>query len=176
GGTRMFILCVANVSEPDVDLLPTQYQSVLTDQDREAIRNGDEFFRELSSRTEVKWLARLLRKTSKFQCELQFVSYNDRPFRPYFRCQLLHRPRISLPRSTPLRDDLPGFLRHIYTFIGSYQENDFGYSGGLHPSDGLGSVAESGMWAEPDGDIDPATAIPFLETYSGSQLCYLPDS
>jgi hypothetical protein len=31
------------------------------------------------------------------------------------------------------------------------------------------------MWVEPGGPIDPATAVPFLETFSGSQLCYLPD-
>ena len=70
---------------------------------------------------------------------------------------------------------MPAFLGQLYEVIGAFCENGFDMAGGLHAGDGLEPVSETGMWVEPGGPIDPATAIPFLETFSGSQLCYLPD-
>jgi hypothetical protein len=59
--------------------------------------------------------------------------------------------------------------------IGAFCENNFDEAGGLHGGDQLIPVSETGMWVEPTADIDPTTAIPFLETFAGSQLCYITD-
>jgi hypothetical protein len=171
----MHMMRVVTVYEPDIKSLPGEFRSVLTEQDCQTIQNSKAFFSKLAEHTELKWLRRLLRKCAASGWELQFYASNDDPYRPYFRFLWEGEPALSLPRPKPLRADLPPFLRQIYSVIGSYRENPFGYSGGLHPGDRLGPVSEMGIPVEPGGDIDPAAAIPFLETYSGSQLCYLPD-
>jgi hypothetical protein len=107
--------------------------------------------------------------------ELQFHSSGTAPYRPYFRFYWQGDPAISLPRLRPPRADAPPFLRRLYGVIGAFRENGFDMAGGLHPGDALRPVSETGIWVEPGGSIDPTTAIPFLETFSGSQLCYLPD-
>lgn len=70
---------------------------------------------------------------------------------------------------------MPIFLGRVYDVIGSFRENRFDEAGGLHAVDELCPVSETGIWVEPGGPVDPASAIIFLETFSGSQLCYLPD-
>jgi hypothetical protein len=70
---------------------------------------------------------------------------------------------------------MPEFLCQLYSIIGAFQENGFDMAGGLHVGDRLVPVSETGMGVEPDSDIDPTTAVPFLESFSGSQLCYLTD-
>ena len=171
----MFIMRVATVHDVELDELPSELRSVLTAQDRAAIADSESYFAGLAERAEPKWLRRLLRKCADSGYELQFLAYNDAPYRPYYRFFWEGQPAVSLPRTKRLRSDLPPFLRHVYGLLGSVRENQFDESGGLHPGDTLGPVSETGMWVEPDGTIDQETAIPFLETFSGSQLCYLPD-
>ncbi len=170
----MHILRVATVYEPDVDALPSEFRSVLTEQDVFAIRTGPEFFAKLADADSPKWLRKVLEGCAEGGYELQFHSTGNSPYRPYFRFHWQGEPAISLPRCRPLRADLPAFLRKVYGVIGSFRENGFDMAGGLHAGDDLAPVSETGIWVEPGQSIDPATAIPFLETFSGSQLCYLP--
>ncbi len=170
----MHILRVATVYEPDVDALPVDFRAVLTDQDVGAIRGGAEFFATLADADSPPWLRTMLAACAASGYELQFYASNSTPYRPYFRFHNLGAA-VSLPRTGPLRPDVPPFLRRLYGVIGAFQENAFDMAGGLHPGDGLIPLSETGMWVEPGGPIDPTVAIPFLETFSGSQLCYLPD-
>jgi hypothetical protein len=171
----MHIFRVATVYDPDVDALPPEFRTVLTEQDVAAIRTGPEYFATLAGAGSPKWLGQVLAECAESGYTLQFVSWGDAPYRPYFRFHCLGGPAISLPRPGPLRPDLPAFLRRLYGVIGAFQENGFDEAGGLHAGGELGPVSETGIWVEPGGPIDPAVAIPFLESLSGSQLCYLPD-
>jgi hypothetical protein len=171
----MHILRVATVYDPDVDDLPDEFRSVLTEQDVQAIETGPEFFATLARPDSPKWLHKMLAECAESEFELQFCSYGDAPYRPYFRFHAESEPAISLPRPGRLRADLPVFLCRVYEVISSFRENTFDEAGGLHAPDELCPVSETGIWVEPGGSIDPASAILFLETYSGSQLCYLPD-
>lgn len=171
----MHILRVATVYEPEVEALPPEFRSALTEQDVAAIRTGPEFFSSLAEDNSPKWLRKVLKECAEGGYELQFLSSGDSPYRPYFRFHWQGEPAVSLPRPKPLRTDVPAFLRSLYGVIGSFRDNAFDMAGGLHAGDELGPVSESGIWVEPDGPVDPATAVPFLETFSGTQLCYLPD-
>ncbi|VTS06853.1 hypothetical protein [Tuwongella immobilis] len=171
----MFIVRMATVYEPEIDALPDEFRTVLTEQDILAIRTGPEYFATLADADAPSWLKKLLAKCAESWYELQFYATGNAPYRPYFRFQFLGEPAISLPRSMPLRPDMPAFLRRLYGVIGAFRENGFDVAGGLRAGDRLAPVTESGMWVEPGGPIDPAQAVPFLETLSGSQLCYLPD-
>ena len=171
----MHIVRVATVYDPEVDALPPEFRGALTEQDAAAIRTGPEFFAALAGPDDPKWLRDVLGKCAESGYELQFLSSGDSPYRPFFRFQWLGTPAISLPRDKPLRADMPAFLARLYGVIGSFIENDFDMAGGLHSGTGLEPMSESGIWIEPGGPVDPATAINFLETFSGSQLCYLLD-
>jgi hypothetical protein len=46
-------------------------------------------------------------------------------------------------------------------------------AGGLHSAEGLGPISEMGIWVDPEGSVNPAEAVPFLDTFSGDLLCYL---
>jgi hypothetical protein len=174
--TQVHILRVATVYEPDIKALPAEFRSVLTKDDVKAIKSGPEYFIELAKGiTSPKWLRKILLACGESGYELQFYSSGDSPYRPYYRFQWGGMPAISLPRSRKLRRDMPDFLRTIYGIVGEFGENGFGIAGGLHPGDDLGPVSDTFIWVNPDSKIDPRTAIPFLETFSGSQLCYLPD-
>ncbi len=163
------------IYDPDVDVLPDDLRSVLTKQDVQAIRAGPEFFATLAGTDSPKWLRKVLQGCAENGYELQFHATGEEAYRPYFRFRWQGEPAISLPRRSRLRADMPTFLRQIYGVIGSFQENGFDEAGGLHCGNELVPISETGMWVQPDGKIDPAAAIPFLETYSGSQLCYLVD-
>jgi hypothetical protein len=171
----MQILRVATAYEPDLRLLPDEFRSVLTRQDRDAIRNGPEFFSRLSAEAKPRWLRLLLQKYAETGWELQFSVWGNDPFRPYFRDLWGYGPALGLPRKKPLRRDLPPFLRDVYGVAGSLRLNGFDEAGGLCAADGIGPVSETGIWIEPDGSIDPSTAVFFLDNEAGSQLCYLPD-
>ena len=171
----MHIMRVATVYEPDVDALPPEFRDVLTEQDVAAIRTGPKFFANLAGADSPAWLRKVLKRCANGGYELQFYSSGNAPYRPYFRFHWQTEPAVSLPRPGPLRADVPAFLRDIYGVIGSFRENGFDMAGGLHDKHDLGPVSEMGIWVEPGGPIDPAVAVPFLETFSGSQLCYLPD-
>lgn len=171
----MHILRVATVYDPDVDGLPAEFRDVLTEQDAAAIRTGPAFFGTLADPDAPPWLRTLLAACAASAYELQFYASNDNPYRPYFRFHCLGEPAVSLPRAAPLRPDVPPFLRRLYGVIGAFQENAFDMAGGLHAGDQLVPLSETGMWVEPGGPIDPTAAVPFLETFAGSQLCYLPD-
>lgn len=170
----MHILRVATVYEPDVDTFPPEFRNILTEQDVAAIRAGPEFFATLAGADSPKWLRKVLAGCAESGYELQFHSAGDAPYRPYFRFHWQGEPAVSLPQPVPLRPDVPAFLRAVYRVIGSFRENGFDTAGGLHAGDELGPVSETGIWVESGGPIDPAAAVPFLETLSGSQLCYLP--
>jgi hypothetical protein len=157
-----------------VKALPAEFRAGLTKQDVAAIRTGPVYFATLASADSPRWLRQMLAACAASGYELQFLASGDKPYRPYFRFHGLGQPAISLPRKQPLRRDVPDFLRKLYRVIGAFCENGFDMAGGLHPGDTLGPVSETGMWIEAGGPIDPATAIPFLESLSGSQLCYLP--
>ena len=171
----MEIMRVATVYEPEADALPAEFRDVLTEQDMAAIRTGPEYFAELAGRDSPKWLRNILSECADSGYELQFYTFGDEPCRPYFRFFWQSMPAISLPRPQPLPPDMPAFLRQLYGVIGEFRENGFDMAGGLHAGHELEPASESGIWIEPGGPIDPAAAIPFLETLSSSQLCYLPD-
>jgi hypothetical protein len=171
----MHIIRVANVYEPKIDAMPPEFRDVLTEQDVEAIRTGSKYFAKIAGDNSPKWLREVLAECAKGGYELQFYSSGDTPYRPYFRFYSQGQPAISLPRRKSVRPDIPAFLRQIYSVIGVFRENRFDEAGGLHEGDALVSVSETGMPVKPGSDISPDSAIPFLETYAGSQLCYLPD-
>jgi hypothetical protein len=171
----MHIMQVATVYDPDVDALPQEFRTVLTEQDIAAIHNGPGYFATLAGADSPKWLSQVLAECAESGYELQFYSSGTAPYRPYFRFHSQGEPAISLPRAGPLRPDVPASLRHLYGVIGAFQENGFDMAGGLHGGDRLKPVSEIGIWVAPGGPIDPAEAVPFLESLSGSQLCYLPD-
>ncbi len=160
---------------PDVDALPMEFRSVLTEQDVAAIRTGPGYFANLAGTEAPQWLREVLAGCAATNCELQFHSAGDSPYRPYFRFHWQGQPAISLPRQKPLRPDLPAFLRTVYGVIGSFRESGFDIAGGMYAGDALRPVSETGIWVQPGGPIDPAEAVPFLERHSGSLLCYLPD-
>jgi hypothetical protein len=164
---------VATVYEPDVEALPPELRSALTEQDIAAIRTGPEYFANLAGADSPKWLRKVLAECAESGYELQFYSSGDAPYRPYFRFHWEGEPVFSLPRRRELRPDMPAFLRQLYGVIGAFRENGFDVAGGLHAGDALRTIAETGIWVEPGGSIDPAAAVTFLETFSGSQLCYL---
>src|SRR5262249_47260272 len=170
----MHIVRVATVYDPDVDALPPEFRGVLTEQDVVAVRAGPGYFATLAGTDSPKWLRKVLAECAESSYELQFYSSGDAAYRPYFRFHWQGEPAISLPRPRPLRTDMPPFLRQLYGVIGVFRENGFDMAGGVHPGGALEPVAENRPWVEPGGPIDPATAVPFLETFSGSQLCYLP--
>lgn len=171
----MHILKVAIVYEPEVDGLPPEFRSVLTNDDIAAIRRGPEYFAKIAGDDSPKWLCNTLAECAASGYELQFYSSGKASYRPYFRFFSQGQPAVSLPRHSLLRPDMPAFLHHIYSIVGAFRENGFTEAGGLHEGEDLVSISETGMGINSDGDIDPAKAIPFLETYAGSQLCYLPD-
>lgn len=170
----MHILRVATVYEPDVEALPSEFRSALTEQDVAAIRTGPQYFANLAGTDSPKWLRKMLAECAESGYELQFYSSGDAPYRPFFRFHWQGEPAISLPRRRALRQDMPAFLRKLYRVVGAFRENGFDMAGGLHAGDVLTTVSETGIWVEPGGPIDPAAAVPILETFSGSQLCYLP--
>jgi hypothetical protein len=171
----MHVHRVATVYDPDLDALPAEFRSVLTEQDVQAIRKGPEFFADLVDSNAPKWLRKVLENCADSNYVLQFVAVDEEPYRPYFRFLWQGEPAISLPRPQPVRADVPAFLRQIYGVIGSFRENGFDEAGGLHSGDELAPLSETGMWVEPGGSIDPIMTVPFLETFSGNQLCYLPN-
>lgn len=81
----MHILRVATVYDPDVNALPDEFRSVLTDQDVQAIRTGPEFFATLARADSPKWFRKVLVGCAESEYELQFHSCGDEPYRPYFR-------------------------------------------------------------------------------------------
>jgi hypothetical protein len=171
----MYILRIAKVYEPDVDALPAEFRKALTKQDMEAIRSGPEFFAGLAGPQSPGWLRKVLKRCSESGYELQFCSRGGKPYRPYFRFHWQGAPAISLPRPGALRADLPAFLRRIYEIIGEFCENDFDMAGGLLAAEDVGPISETGIWVEPGGPIEPSSAFGFLESFSGSRLCYLTD-
>jgi hypothetical protein len=171
----MHIMRLATVHEPDVDALPPEFRAGLTEQDVAAIRTGPAYFATLAGADSPGWLRAVLAGCAGTPCDLQFYSFDGAPYRPYFRCYWQGEPVIGLPRPGPLRADLPPFLRRLYGVIGAFRENGFEYAGGLQSGDALESVTEAGMGVKPGGPIDPAVAVPFLGSLSGSELCYLPD-
>jgi hypothetical protein len=171
----MHILRVATVFEPQVKLLPKEFGSALTKQDREAIRNSEVFFSRLSTQAKPRWLRRLLERCAESGWQLLFAAWGDQDYRPYYRFFWSEGLAMSLPRKKTPRSDLPLFPRHIYGLIGSIRMNGLEDAGGIYAGDGIGPVSEMGIWVEPDGEIDPSHAVFFLDTEAGSQLCYLPD-
>ena len=169
----MYIIRQAIVHEPEVDQLPADLFGVLTTQDIEAIRSGPGYFGSLAHDNSPDWLKELLSQCAEDSFHLEYISQNGEAFRPYFRFEWGGNPAIGLPRPAPLRSDIPDFLRAIYGVIGAFNENGFDYAGGLFSGHSLEPLSESNIWVDPEESVDAATAIPFLETLSGSQLCYL---
>lgn len=171
----MLIVRVATVYDPDVDALPPEFRSVLTDQDVTAIRTGPAYFATLARPDLPGWLNEVLARCAGAPFDLQFYTAGDAPYRPFFRSFWGEFPAVALPRPGELRPDVPPFLRGVYGVLGTFRENEFDTAGGLLPGDSLEPMSEKGVWVEPGWPIDPAAAVPFLVTLSGSELCYLPD-
>ena len=169
----IYIIRQVTVHDPEVDQLPSDLLGVLTSQDIEAIRTGPEYFGSIALEHSPDWLKKILKQCAEDSFHLEFISQNGDPLRPYFRFDWGGSPAISLPRPKPLRSDLPSFLRELYQVIGAFNENGFDYAGGLFSGHLLDPISETEIWVDPENKVDPTTAIPFLETLSGSQLCYL---
>lgn len=169
----MYIIRQVTVHEPDVDQLPDDLLSVLNSQDIKAVQTGPEYFGSLARDDSPDWLKSILTQCAEDGFHLEFISQDGEPLRPYFRFEWGGNPAISLPRQAQLREDVPDFLRAVYAVIGAFNENGFDYAGGLFSGHSLDPVSETNIWVDPENTVDPSTAIPFLETFSGSQLCYL---
>lgn len=169
----MHIARTVTVYEPEVNRLPTDLRSSLKANDLRLLRNGSAYIPRLIKPDAPKWLGRVLERLSETMFELQFYAVNNDPFRPYYKFYCLTDPLVGLPRPDRPSVGMPKFLRGIYRTVGEFRENGFDMAGGLHAVDSLKPITETEIWVAPGGKIDPATAIPFLETLSGSQLCYL---
>ena len=171
----MMIHKVATVYDLDVKTLPAEFRSVLTRQEVKALRAGPEYFATLAGPDAPAWLQKVLVECSESEVTLEFDAWGDRPWMPYFRFSWQGGPAISLPRTKKMRSDVPAFLRRVYSVIRSFKENGFDMAGGLMAASSLDLISNSGMWVSPDGPVDPKTAVPFLETFTGNYLCYLTD-
>lgn len=170
----MHIQRVVTVYNVEVDGLPQDLQ-VLSSNDKQAIEDSAGYFKMLAEEANYDWLRTILERCSESAWHLEFYSIGDEPFVPYFRFYWGGGPAICLPRNTPLRSDLPSVLKHFYTLLAGFQENEFGCAGGLERPESLQSTDEMGIWISSDNKVDPKTAIAFLDTFSGDHLCYLPD-
>lgn len=172
----MYIQRVVTVHEVDVEGLPPDLQ-VLSDDDLLAIGDSAGYFGGLAEGAGPAWLRGVLESCGESEWHLEFYATVDDPLVPYFRFYWGGGPAICLPRDSPLRPGLPAPLKDFYALIGGFQENEFGEAGGISRQEELRSIGEMGVWVSDEGrdEVDPAGAIAFLETFSGSQLCYLPD-
>ena len=172
----MYISRLVNVFEPDLDLLPEELKSALNETDIAAILNKADSFIALAKKAEFPWLGKLLQKCANSQSwHLEFTGDQGNPLVPYFRFFCGGMPAVSLPRTYPLRPDLPVALQHVYSLIGGFRENDFGYAGGVYQAKNISPIAESKVWFSEENKYPPDQAIAFMETFSGDQLCYTPD-
>lgn len=169
----MHIARTVTVYEPDVARLPIELRTSLTPLDIRLLRDGPDYLLRLIKPDAPKWLASVLKQLSETMPELQFYAENDEPYQPYHKFYCLTQPLLGFPRPGRLRTGMPTFLKGIYKTIGEFRQNGFDMAGGLHAAHKLKPITETNMWVQPRGTIDPASAFPFLETLSGSQLCYL---
>lgn len=170
----MHIQRVATVFDVEVDNLSQELQ-VLSSEDRRAIEDSAGYFKALAKKAKYNWLRAILEQCSETAWHLEFYAIGDDPFVPYFRFYWGGGPAICLPRKAPTRLDLPSILMHFYGLIGGFQENEFGSAGGIERPETLQSIDEMGTWVSSDNDVDPKSAIAFLSTFSGDDLCYLPN-
>lgn len=168
----MHIQRLATVYDVDIDQLPEDLQ-VLSSLDVEAIHDETAFFTSAAKKAKVDWVRKIFDRCIEAGWDLEFCSVDDAPYVPYFRFNW--GPAICLPRETPVRDDMPEFLKDVYASIGGLQLAGHDEAGGLERLDEVGSIEESGIWiSETDSSgIDPASAIGFLSDTTGDRLCYL---
>src|SRR5262245_6251362 len=173
----MHIQRLITVYEPELRGLPTELRRALNKADREAIRSGPSYFGALAQRANYGWLREVLRRSGRCaDFDLEFTSYGNEPLVPYFRLSWGGGPGLCLPRSRRLPAGLPPVLRHFYSLLGGFRENQFGYAGGVCRPDEFVSLAAwggSGVGISEGNEVDPREAIAFLETFSGDMLCYL---
>jgi hypothetical protein len=156
--------------------LPPALRAVLTPEDLQAIEQGPAFFQQLAKKARFDWLQRLLEHCSEchgWHLE-RFATGDDAPT-PYFRFDWHGNPGLCLPRTATQRTDMPPVLNHFYSLVGAFKESDFTNQGGVFHADQLQSVAEMNIPVADESSVDPKQAIAFLATFTGSQLCYLPD-
>lgn len=99
----MHIFRMATVYEPNVELLPAEFRAVLTDDDVKAIQEGPEFFGSLVRSTDPAWLRGLLEKCAEDSFQLQFVSWGESAYRPYFQFSFAGACLLAFPE--PLRSE-----------------------------------------------------------------------
>ena len=172
----MYISRLVKVYDPDLDLLPEELKSALNETDIFAILNMTDYFTDLAKKAEFPWLGTLMQRCANSQSwHLEFTDDKGNQLVPYFRFFCGGMPAVSLPRTYPMRPDLPVALQHFYSLIGSFRENDYGYAGWVYQANDISSIAESGAWFSEENEYSPDQAFAFLETFSGDQLCYTHD-
>lgn len=172
----MFIQRVITVYQPELEKLPTELAGALSEEDRRAISQVRESFDALAKRAERSWLREILLLCAA--CDhwhLEFYGANAQPLIPYFRFHWGGGPAVCLSREIELPIGLPPLLRHFYSVLGGFQENQFGYAGGINRLEEIKSVEAGGYWVAEASGIDPAGAMVFLTTLDGGCLCYLAD-
>ncbi len=170
----MHIQRVVTVCNVEVDKLPPDLR-VLSKLDKQVVKNSSSYFEKAASKAKFDWLRKVFDECRNSGWQLEFYATGQNEFVPYFRFYWGGGPAICLPRTYATRPDLPAVLKHFYELIGGFQENPFGYAGGIDRSDQLCSIEETGVWVAEENTIDPSRAIAFLETLGGDRLCYLPE-
>jgi hypothetical protein len=172
----MFIERLVKVREVIPRKLPNELRKALGAQDLKAIKRGSSYFGDLAKKARFPWLKRVLQQCAADQDpELEFYATGDNPFVPYFRFSWGGGPAICLPRGEKAPSELPPALKHLYSLIGGFQENEFGYAGGMFRLSQLECVGTSWIWVSSDSEVAAKDATMFLQTFGGDLLCYLPD-
>jgi hypothetical protein len=174
----MLIKRLITVHEPDLDGIPAELRRVLSEADCKAIRAGPKYFEKLAKRAKYPWLHKVLLRSGRCKdWHLEFTCYDNDPLVPYFRFWWGGCPGLCLPRGGRLPKGLPPVLRHFYSLLGGFRENEFGYAGMIYRTEGLVPLTEwggVGVGIAKDNEVDPRQTIAFLEMFSGDILCYLP--
>ena len=118
----MYITRFVRVDEVEPDRLPRDLDRALQPQDRDALRIGPAYFRQLAKKAKYPWLVELLHYLGgSDKWHLEFRGINNKPLVVYFRFSRLGVPGICLPRWDRPEATLPAVLRTIYGVIGGFR-------------------------------------------------------
>ena len=119
---RVHITRFVRVDEVELDRLPRDLDEALQPQDRDALRLGPAYFRQLAKKAKYRWLVELLVYLGRSdRWHLEFRGINDKPLLLYFRFSRCGCAGISLPHWDKPDKTLPEVLRTLYGVIGGFR-------------------------------------------------------